>query len=172
MKSDPPLPLKIYRPSNGGTAVYAIAVLIGLAVGLIDRGTSIFSSISGVIGTGLGLAAAAYVCFFGTRWWVYLYEEHLEIHPRLAKLILDKLGVSLYTPRTIKYQRIREIRWTHGLGWFNELQFFLAGNKSAAGITRHGVQNYADLEKELLQRIPATCGLTGVEFSEGKVRLK
>jgi hypothetical protein len=164
-------PIKVYKPSAGGGTAYAIAVLIGLGVGFLDRGTWIFFSVSGLIGTGLGLLVAAYISFFGTRWWVCLYDKHLEIHPRLAKLIQDRLGVSLYTPRAISYQQIREVKWTRGFGWFNEIQLVLRDSRrSTCGITRRGVQNYADLEKELLQRLPPTCVLTGIESSEHKSR--
>jgi hypothetical protein len=158
--------VKIYRPSSGGSTAYAIAVLVGLGVGILDRGMWILFTASGLIGTALGLLVSAYICFFGTRWWVFLYDKHLEVHPRLAKFIQDRLGISLYTPRVVYYQQIREVKSTRGFGWFNEIQLVLKDSRrSTCGITRRGIENYADLEKELIQRLPRTCAHTATDSS-------
>jgi hypothetical protein len=156
---------KIYKPSGGGGVLYAAAILFGLCVGLLERGTWIFLSLGGLTGTGIGMLIVAYVVFFGSRWWVYLYDNHLEIHPRLAKLIKDHLGTSLYTPKIIYYQQIQALRRTRGFGYYNALVILLKDRKrSKYAITRRGVENYADLEAELLRRVPPTCELSGVDF--------
>ncbi len=107
----------------------------------------------------------AYAAFFGSRWWVFLYDTHLEIHPRLAKLIKDRLGLSIYTAKSIYYHRIKALRRTRGLGYYNALIVVVGDHKSSEfPITRMGVENYADLEAELLRRVPPTCELSGTDF--------
>lgn len=157
---------RIYKPRAGGGGVFAGVGLVVLSLGFLKYGDWIFS-VSGLIGSCAGLLIAAYLVF-GSRPWVYLYGDRLELHPRLAKLIKDRLGVSLYTPKVIYYRQIGALRRTRGFGGLNALGILLKNRKSwqrpGYGIPYLGVENYADLEAELLRRIPPGCELYGIDF--------
>ncbi|MCX5734164.1 MAG: hypothetical protein NTW68_07550 [candidate division NC10 bacterium] len=123
-------------------------------------------SMSGFIAMGVVALLSAYLWFFVIRQWVYLYDSHLALHPRLAKLIKDHLGYSFYTPKVIYYQQITRLRRSRGLGAYNALAIFYTGGKHSekrgAGIHYSGIENYPDLETELLRRVPPTCELCGM----------
>jgi hypothetical protein len=141
--------------------------LVVLFLGILRYGVWILST-DGLISACVGLLIPAYLVFFGFRLWVYLYDGHLELHPRLAKLIKDHLGISLYTPKVIYYRQIEALRRTRGFGGVNALGILLKDRKSwqrtGYGIPYQGVENYADLEAELLRRVPPTCELYSVNF--------
>jgi hypothetical protein len=160
-------PPKIYRPKTGGVASFAVVMVLVTALRFFqDR--SLVTSIHGLVIIGVVVLGMAYIFLFGTRLWVFLYDTHLALHPRLAKLIKDRFGVSLYTPKVIYYRQIKTLRRSRGLGGFNALAIMFTGGKrselEAYGIPYLGVENYADLEAELLRRVPPTCELCGIDI--------
>ncbi len=157
---------KIYKPSTGGGGTFAVLALLILFLGALTYGDWLLS-IPGLIGTAVGFLIPAYM-IFGARLWVYLYEDHLELHPRMARCVKDHLGVCLYTPKVVYYRQIRALRRSRGFGAYNALVVLIgerrAWQRSEYGIPVQGVENYADLEAELLRRIPPTCELYSMDF--------
>ena len=159
--------LKIYRARAGGGGWFAVVMVVVYPL-MILQDSAWFFSMGGLISMGIATLIAAYVAFFGFRMWVYLYDTHLALHPRLAKLIQDRLGVCLYRPTVIFYRQIQALRRSRGLGAFNSLAILHTRGKPPQlrghGIAYQGVENYDDLEAELLRRVPPTCKLYGIDF--------
>lgn len=167
MVSDSHVAPKVYRARVDGVGLFA-ALMVAVLCLQILRDRAWFFSMIGLITMGIVTPLCAYIALFGFRVWVYLYDTHLALHPRLAKLIQDRLGVSLYTPKVIYYRQIHALRRSRGLGMYNALSiFFRAGNPPeviAYGIPYYGVENYDELEAELLRRVSPTCRLYGVDL--------
>lgn len=122
---------------------------------------------TGLIVMSVVLVVAAYLEFFAFRLWVYLYDDRLVIHPSLAKLIRDHFGITLYTPKIIHYREITGLRRTRGFGGYNALVVIKEPRpweRCEYGIPYLGVENFADLEAELLRRVPPTCELYSMNF--------
>jgi hypothetical protein len=137
-----------------------------LVVVIARYGERVFSVI-GLIGLGIGLLIAGYLELFAFRLWVYLYDDRLEIHPSLAKLLQDRLGITLYRPKVVYYREVRGLRRTRGFGGYNALVVIKKPkpwHRCEYGIPYLGVENFADLEAELLRRVPPTCELYSVNF--------
>lgn len=157
---------RVYRPSGYRWGVYAGAVLFALALGILKEGARVFSTV-GLIATSIAFLIFAYLEFFAFRLWVYLYDDRLEIHPSLAKLIHDRLGITLYAPKIIHYREITGLRRTRGFGGYNALVVVRRPRRwrrNAYGIPYLGIQEYDDLERELLRRVAPTCELYSVDF--------
>lgn len=143
-----------------------MGAVVALTVMVLRGGERTFSPI-GVFSIFITLLVLAYLALFALRLWVYLYDERLEMHPSLAKLIRDRLGISLYTPKVIYYRDITGLRRTRGFGGYNALVVVRRPQRwrrNAYGIPYLGVQEYDDLERELLRRVPPTCELYSVDF--------
>jgi hypothetical protein len=112
------------------------------------------------------LLVYAYIEFFAFRLWVYLYDDRLEIHPALAKLLRDRLGIMVYSPKVVSFRTITALRRTRGFGGFNALVVVRRpprGQRSEYGISTMGVMDYVELETELLRRVPQDCELYSVD---------
>jgi hypothetical protein len=144
-----------------------VAVGAALVTVLLRYGQDVLSA-RRLIGLSVGLLCLAYIEFLGFRLWVYLYSDRLEIRTALSKLVEDRLGMTLGKPVVIYYGQIKALRRTRGFGGFNALGVLLRERKPwqrpGYGIPYQGVENYADLEAELLRRVPPNCELYSVNF--------
>jgi hypothetical protein len=158
---------KVYGPSRCRISPYTIGVVFALGVVTAKYGKEVLSPV-GLSAFTVGISLAAYMEFFGLRLWVSLYENRLEIRTALSKLIHDRFGLALCKPVVIYYGQIKALRKTRGFGGFNALGILLRqqmrGQRAGYGIPYQGVKDYADLEAELLRRVPATCELYSVDF--------
>lgn len=155
---------RVYRPSGYWWRAYLVGAVVALTVMVLRGGERTFSPV-GVISILITLLVLAYLALFAFRLWVYLYDDRLEIHPSLAKLIQDRLGITLYKPKIIHYRDITGLRRTRGFGGYNALVVIRRARRwqrSEYGIPYLGVNEYADLEAELLRRVPPTCELYSV----------
>jgi len=158
---------KVYEPSPYRIGPITAGATFALAVVLLKYGEDLLSP-AGIIGFGVGITLVAYLEFFGLRLWVYLYDNRLEIRTALPRLIEDRLGLAVAKPTVIYYGQIKALRRTRGFGGFNALGILLRERRPwqrpGYGIPYQGVDNYADLEAELLRRVPPTCELYSVNF--------
>jgi hypothetical protein len=158
--------VKVYEPLTGGEGTFAVIALVTALLGFLKYGDWLVS-IPGLIGTVAGFLIPAYL-IFGSRLWVFLYEHHLELHPRFAKYLKDHFGVSVYSPKVVYYRQIVALRRSRGFGGHNALAVLIGSRKpwqrNAYGIPYQGVKNYADLEAELCRRAPSTCEFYSVNF--------
>lgn len=153
-----------FRPSAYPYGPATIGMLFALLVTTIRFGDRTLSPV-GLLGLGVGLTIGAYFALFAFRVWVFLYDDRLEIHPALAKLLHDRLSLPLYRPKTVRYRDIVGLRRTRGFGGLNALVIVRRAprwQRSEYGIPRLGVADYADLEAELLRRVPPDCELYSV----------
>ena len=157
----------VYGPSPYRPGWYVVAVGAALIAVFLRYGQEVLSP-PRLIGLSVGLLCLAYIEFLGFRLWVYLHSDRLEIRTALSKLLEDRLGITVSKPIVIYYGQIKALRRTRGFGGYNALGVLLGERRSwqrpAYGIPYQGVQNYADLEAELLRRVPPTCELYSVNF--------
>lgn len=101
----------------------------------------------------------ALTLFSTGRFWVFLHADRLEIQGVLSKVVQDRFGIALVKPTTIYYRNIRILQ---GLGEHGNLVIIQRtgdGRWKEHLISRSNIENYADLEEELLRRVPAHCKL-------------
>jgi len=161
-------PLKIYRPAATTWWSYGGAFLFALAVVMAEYGVGDVLSPVVLLGVCLGLLVTAYLHFFARQRWVSLYDDRLEIQTALAKLLQDRWGLARARPIVIYYPQIQALRRARGFGGYNFLALLLRdrrpGQRAGYVIPYHGVEDSADLEAELLRRVPPTCELYSVNF--------
>ena len=93
------------------------------------------------------------------RCWVLLFEDRLEIHGTLRRLLRDRFGLNRITLTIIPY---RQIRILQGIGEHGNLVIIERtpdGRWKESCISDVYVENHADLEAELLRRVPPQCVL-------------
>ena len=132
----------------------------------------IFVTLLGLIYVGL-----AYIWFFGRTVWVYLYEDRLEIRQPLSKLLKDRFGFSPSRPKIIYFREIEAMRKTvegtalliikDGPIW-KQRKFPIPH----LDFGRETMENYKDLEDELLRRVPPTCDLYSLNWLGGRTPFK
>lgn len=152
---------KVYHPSRYRWGIYLAAALCTIVL-IVVRGGARIVSPAGFIVTAIVLLLAAYLEFYAFRVWVHLYDTHLDVYPSLSKLLAERCGLPLGRPIRIYYREIKALRRTRGFVGYNALVVVRGrrlGWRSAYGIPCQGVENYSDLEKELLQRVPPNCEL-------------
>lgn len=158
---------KVYKPPPYRPGWYVVGVAAALVAVFLRYGQDVLSG-PRLIGLSFGVLCLAYIEFLGFRLWVHLYSDHLEIRTALSKLIQDRLDTSIGKRVIIQYRQIKALRRTRGFGGFNALGILLRERKPwqrpGYGIPYQGVENYADLEAELLRRVPPTCELYSVNF--------
>ena len=159
---------RIYKPATSSRWGFVGLVLFLLAVMVIRYGVEDIFSPGGLSVLGFGLVFTAYLDFFGLRRWVYLFDDRLEIQTALAKLLQDRWGLARARPIVIYYPQIQALRRARGFGGYNFLAVLLRdrrpGQRAGYLIPYHGVEDSADLEAELLRRVPPTCELYSVNF--------
>jgi hypothetical protein len=79
-----------------------VGAVAGVAVIVSRAGERTFSLV-GIATIVSALLILAYLALFAFRLWVYVYDDRLEIHPSLAKLVRDRLGLTLYSPKVIYF---------------------------------------------------------------------
>lgn len=155
---------RIYPPSAPWYGAYLVGAVIGVAVIALRAGERALSPM-GLAAIGSALLILAYLALFAFRLWVYVYDDRLEIHPALATLARDHLGLTLYAPKVIYFRQVVGLRRTRGFGGYNALVIVRHAprwQRSEYGIPIAGVQRYAELEREILRCVPSTCRLQSV----------
>jgi hypothetical protein len=114
------------------------------------------------------LALCAYISFFSWKAWVFLYEDRLEFEFAFTRLVRERFGIALSKRRTVYFRSVRGLRKMHGFGAFNFL--VIIWQDSTGEVREYGfpyltLQDYPELEAELLRRIPANCELYSTGFT-------
>ena len=89
--------------------------------------------------------------------WVLLYEDRLEIHGFLRRLLSDRFGLIRITPTIIPYRHIRILQGIGEHGNLVIIQRMPDGRWKEDCVSDVYVENHADLEAELLHRVPTQC---------------
>ncbi len=159
---------KIYRPTGESLPIFLFALGGGIAYAYLMTATVDTYFWRGVVIGGVIMVAFA---FLGGREWVYLYDDRLEIRRYLVKLIEDQLGVTLLKPRVIHFRHIIRLQQTFALPfWGRYLVITLPAERWGErnySIHRDRVENYQDLEADLLRRVPPGCQLDPKSFPQG-----
>ena len=164
-------PPKTYRPKAASWWSCTVGFLVSVAVVIIKYG-------GGILGTLLSPGGAVVLCFavwfsvyldfFALRRWVRLHDQFLEIQTVFGKWCEDHLGIDGAGRAVIYYKQIQALRRTQGFGGFNLLGILLGQHgprrRQGYNIPYSGVEGVADIEAELLRRVPATCERYSVSF--------
>jgi 4-amino-4-deoxy-L-arabinose transferase-like glycosyltransferase len=148
---------KVYGPSAppwklaGGLTVLGLS-LIGAERYWLSSGGS-----GDDRGTIIGLALLTVALWvFGERRWVHLYEDRLEIRDSLSKGLQDRMGIVLCKPQVVYFREVKGLRHVRGFGG-KLLQITRVSHpwqRMRISIPVSSVQSYADLETDILHRIP------------------
>ena len=149
---------QVYRPSacHWGTGSVVIGVVLLIFV-LKDPAWALSPGglLVGCLLTG-GMVLQEYSA---NRRWVFLHDDRLEIHGVLAKLLRDRFGLRLVNPIVIYYRSIRILQGLEEHGNLTIVQRTADGEWKEYLVSRVQIENHADLEVELLRRVPAHCEL-------------
>jgi hypothetical protein len=158
--------LRTFPPSAPWYGAYTTAAVVGVAVIAWRAGPRILSPV-GVGTIVVALLILAYLALFAFRLWVYIYDDRVEIHPSLAKMVRDCFGLTLYVPKVVYFRDVITLRRTRGFGGYNALVLVRRASRwqrSEYGIPIAGVQRYDELEREIRRRVPAMCRLESLNF--------
>ena len=149
---------QVYRPSACHWRANIVFLVFMLFILVLDERVSVFSPGGALFGF-LAMGIMTLALYSGNRRWVLLYDDRLEIHGILGKLLRDRFGLSLVKPTVIYYRGIRILQ---GLGEHGNLtiaQRNTDGQWKEYLISCVQIENHADLEAALLRRVPAHCEL-------------
>jgi hypothetical protein len=114
------------------------------------------------------LAVCAYISIFSWKAWVYLYEDRLEVEFAFTKLTRERFGIVLSRRRTVFFRAVRSLHKMRGFGAFNFLGIIAVapgGKVQGCSFPYLTLQEYPELEAELLRRIPPNCELFSIGFT-------
>jgi hypothetical protein len=150
---------KVYRPSApswklaGGLSVLGLC-LLGAERYWFAIGRS-GDKDAGIVGLCLILMA---LWDLGERRWVFLYDDRLEIRGVFSKGLEDRAGIVLCKPQVVYYREVKGFRHVRGLGERRLLQISRVSHpwqRTRVSIPVSAVDSYANLETDILDRIPA-----------------
>ena len=141
--------------SLGANIVFLVFMLFIL---VLDERMSVFSPGGALFGF-LAMGIMTLSLYSSNRRWVLLYHERLEIHGILGKLLRDRFGLNLVKPTVIHYGGIRILQGLGEHGNLTIIQRTTDGQWKEYLISCVQIENHADLEAELLRRVPAHCEL-------------
>jgi hypothetical protein len=159
---------RVFKPERADWATFGICLLItGIVIGAKYRPGD-FAWWIDIPFLPAILAVGAYISFFSWKAWVFLYEDRLEFEFAFTKLVRERFGITLSKRRTVFFRTVRGLRKMHGFGAFNFLVIIWAtstGEVREYGFPYVTLQDYPELEAELLRQIPANCELYSTGFT-------
>lgn len=149
---------QVYRPSACHWQANIVFLVFMLLILVLDERMSVFSPGGALFGF-LVMGIMTLSLYSGNRRWVFLHDDRLEIHGVLAKLLRDRFGLRLVNPIVIYYRSIRILQGLEEHGNLTIVQRTADGEWKEYLVSRVQIENHADLEVELLRRVPAHCEL-------------
>jgi hypothetical protein len=160
--------LRVFKPERPDWTTFVICLVItGIIIGARYRPGVFVWQIATPFLIAI-LAVCAYISFFSWKAWVFLYEDRLEFEFAFTRLIRERFGIALSKRRTVFFRTVRGLRKMHGFGAFNFLVIIWqtsSGEKREYGFPYLTLQDYPELEAEILRRIPANCELYSTGFT-------
>jgi hypothetical protein len=159
---------RVFKPEGADWTTFGVCLLItGIVISAKHRPGDFawwidIPFLAAILGIG------AYISFFSWKAWVFLYEDRLEFEFAFTKLVRERFGIALSKRRTVYFRTVRGLRKMHGFGAFNFLAIIWqtsTGEVREYGFPYRTLQDYPELEAELLRRIPANCELYSTGFT-------
>jgi hypothetical protein len=114
------------------------------------------------------LAIGGYICFFSWKAWVFLYEDRVEVEFAFTRLVRERFGIALSKRRTVFFRHVNALHKMRGFGGYNFLGIIGStptGEERGVSFPYLLLEDYAELEAELLRRIPSNCELYSTGFT-------
>jgi len=148
---------KVYGPAAPSWRLAGGLIVLGLCLVGVER---YWLSVSRSGNEGVGVIGLVFLLMalwdLGERRWVSLYEDRLEIRDALSKGLQDRVGILLCKPQVVYYRDVKGLRHVRGFGG-KILQISKVSHpwqRTRISIPVSSVQSYADLETDILHRIP------------------
>jgi len=158
----------VFQPKRGRWRDLIVLLLLMGIVVIAKRRSGVFDWWIAIPSLLIMLVFAAYLAFFCWRVWVFLYEDRVEVEFAFTRLIREHFGIALSKRRAVFFRHVSALHKMRGFGGMNFLGIIGStptGEGRGVSFPYLLLEDYAELEAELLRRIPANCELYSTGFT-------